>query len=94
MLIELTESGASRFVDRISAELADAPGVDGKDIVAAWAAMAPGRDLRAADRLAVARLRGATSGWLRSLAVHRTADLTPDGADLGGGSPDRRVSER
>jgi hypothetical protein len=89
LLVEATEVDARRFVARISSELgaADA-GTPG--MVAAWAAIAPGRDLRAAERLAVARLRGATSGWLRSLAVHRTTggpvepvDLDADASETG-----------
>jgi len=98
LLIETTEAGARRFVDRITPELAAEPDAGG-DIVAAWAAIAPGRDLRAADRLADARLRGATSGWLRSLAVRRTTAVTLEGAgldgpDLDGGSTDPSGSTR
>jgi hypothetical protein len=80
LLVETPENGAHVFVDRISEALAAEPSADGQDVVAAWASIAPSRDLAAADRLAVARLRGATSGWLRSLAVRRTVE-----ADLAAG---------
>jgi hypothetical protein len=95
LLVETTEIGARRFVDRISAELSTESQVSG-NIVAAWAAVAPGRNLRAAERLAVARLRGAASGWLRSLAVHRTGEVAPDAEDLDleGGSADAGRSVR
>lgn len=92
LLVETTDAGARRFVDRISGDLATAPDMGGIDIVCAWAATAPDRDLRAADRLAAARLRGATSGWLRSLAVRRTTHVTLDGEDLDQGSRDPRPS--
>jgi hypothetical protein len=72
LLVETTEDGARAYIDRLSGGLATDRDTDGPEIVAAWASMAPSRDLSAANRLAVARLRGATSGWLRSLAVHRT----------------------
>ncbi len=93
LLVETSEVDARRFVDRISAELSIEPNARG-NIVAAWAAIAPGRNLRAAERLAVARLRGAASGWLRSLAVHRVGEPAPDVADLDGGSADARRTVR
>ncbi len=72
LLVETTEEAAHVYVDRVSEAIRTEGWVERGDLVAAWAAIAPGRDLAAADRLAVARLRGATNGWLRSLAVHRT----------------------
>jgi hypothetical protein len=70
LLVETNEAGAQVFVDRISARLA-ADADTSQDLVTAWASVPSGRDLSAADRLAVARLRGATSGWLRSRSVRR-----------------------
>ncbi len=77
LLVETTEQAAYAYMDRISEALRTEGWTERGDVIAAWASMAPSRDLAAADRLALARLRGATSGWLRSLAVHRTDSGAP-----------------
>ena len=74
LLVDATDDGAHRFVDRVSDLLRADPSSGGREVVATWASIAPSRDLFAADRLAAARLRGAAGGWLRSLAVHRAGD--------------------
>ena len=81
LLVDATDEGAQRFVDRVSVLLRADPSCGGRGVVATWASIAPTRDLFAADRLAVARLRGAAGGWLRSLAVHRAGDdaIVPTG---------------
>lgn len=93
LLVETPEDGAQSFVDRISPGLAGEPGAGGREVVAAWASIAASRHLPAADRLAIARLRGATGGWLRSLAVRRTAEVDlatdPAAGDEGDARPDR-----
>jgi hypothetical protein len=82
LLIETPEDGARSYVDRISSALAANGDVAGKDVVAAWASIRPTRDLQTADRLAVARLRGASGGWLRSLAVRHGTDGEGEGSHL------------
>ena len=89
LLVETSEDGARAYVDRISSTLAANVDVGGQDVVAAWASIRPTRDLQTADRLAVARLRGASGGWLRSLAVRHAAEAEREGVDLHGSEKPR-----
>jgi hypothetical protein len=74
LLVETGEEGARAYVDRLSTVLMASPDIGDRNIVTAWASVHATRDLATADRLAVARLRGASGGWLRSLAVRRGRD--------------------
>ena len=87
LLVETSEDGARAYVDRISTTLATNGDVRGQDVVAAWASIRPTRDLQTADRLAVARLRGASGGWLRSLAVRHAPEAESEDVDLIGSEP-------
>jgi hypothetical protein len=72
LLAETDEAGGDACVHRLAERLpgwgAEVGATTG--LTAAWAATRIGRDLCAANRLAIARLRGAQAGWLRSGAVH------------------------
>lgn len=74
LLVDTIEDGARPYVDRMSRNLRDERDDQSSSVLAGWASIASSRDLAAADRLAVARLRGAAAGRLRSLAIHRTTD--------------------
>jgi hypothetical protein len=95
LLTETDENGGGACIRRL-AEHVPAWGAEvgiASRLTAGWATTQTGRDLWAANRLAVARLRGIQAGWLRSGAVHRdgdgrfsrvaTADQAP-GVELGG----------
>jgi hypothetical protein len=76
MLAETDEAGGVACVHRLAERL---PGWGAEvgaasHLTAAWAATRTGRDLWAANRLAIARLRGVQAGWLRSGAVHLDGD--------------------
>ena len=76
LLTETDESGGDACVHRLAKHLPSWGAEVGAttSITAAWAATRTGRDLCAANRLAIARLRGAQAGWLRSGAVHLDGD--------------------
>ena len=87
LLTETDEEGGRACAGRL-AQIPPAWGVDvggAPRLTAAWAETRSGRDLWAANRLAVARLRGASAGWLRSGAVHldpaRVAVIWPPGRE-------------
>jgi hypothetical protein len=94
LLTATTEDGAHSYADRISKALPSGHPIGEGSVVAAWASVRPTRDLPTADRLAVARLRGASGGWLRSLAVRRGNDTAtarpPSPASAGSGGPGER----
>jgi hypothetical protein len=76
LLTETDEAGGDACVHRLAERL---PGWGAEvgatsHLTAAWAATRTGRDLWAANRLAIARLRGVQAGWLRSGAVHLDGD--------------------
>jgi hypothetical protein len=79
LLTETDEAGAEAFA-RWVAETLRHPGVDsgfGSALTAGWAAMAEHRDVRSAERLAEARLRGARDGWIRSAAARTAPGCRP-----------------
>ena len=76
LLTETDEDGGDACVRRLADRL---PGWGeevgaASQLAAAWAATRTGRDLWAANRLAIARLRGVQAGWLRSGSVHVDGD--------------------
>jgi hypothetical protein len=76
LLTETDEEGGDACVRRLAERLpgwAAEVGAAGH-LSAAWAATRTGRDLWAANRLAIARLRGVQAGWLRSGSVHLDGD--------------------
>ena len=83
LLVETDAAGASRFVERVSQLLV--PELDrpqtGIRLVAGWASTTGQTDLLAADRLAQARLEGASAGWIRSAAVWPAPDRWRGTAD-------------
>jgi hypothetical protein len=90
LLVETGEEGTRSYVDRMSTVFAASPAIGDQNVVSAWASVHATRDLATADRLAVARLRGASGGWLRSLAVRRGSDGADGGSTF---SPGRGASE-
>ncbi len=76
LLAETDEVGARAFARRVADLLPTWGSELGAEtsLTAAWADARDGRDLRSAHRLALARLRGASAGWLRSSAVRTTID--------------------
>jgi hypothetical protein len=76
LLAETDEDGARAFARRV-ADLLPTWGAELQaetSLTAAWADARVGRDLRSAHRLALARLRGASAGWLRSSAARTAPD--------------------
>ena len=76
LLAETDEDGARAFARRVADHLPIWGAELGAEtsLTAAWADTRVGRDLRSAHRLALARLRGASAGWLRSSAARTTPD--------------------
>jgi hypothetical protein len=76
LLTETDEAGGDACVQRLAQRLPGWGAEVGATscLTAAWAATRTGRDLWAANRLAIARLRGVQAGWLRSGAVHLDGD--------------------
>jgi hypothetical protein len=74
LLLETDERGARAYVDEVTRPLGrwlDDPGRPVR-LTAAWAATSAERDLLATERLAEARLVGASAGWIRSAATWRS----------------------
>ena len=76
LLTETDEEGGDACVRRLADRLPGWAAEVGAaaHLSAAWAATRTGRDLWAANRLAIARLRGVQAGWLRSGSVHLDGD--------------------
>jgi len=73
LLVETDETGARTYVERSSRLLVPWPDDPRAAVrlIAGWAGTCGQPDLGAADRLAQARLEGASGGWIQSVAVWR-----------------------
>ena len=75
LLADADENSARTYITLVTRPLArwlEDPGSPIR-LTAGWAATSPHRDLGATDRLAEARLAGASAGWIRSASTWRSA---------------------